>query len=111
MDGLSSSKAGWQGGVGKRFFGVNSMGRKEISEPIQLLESLVDIPDEVEKKMNTGSLVAWKILNAVVQGNDEEVLKQLATWVTQVFFLLKVKHHIKDGSLNILTLFRLASAG
>ena len=122
LDGPTSSKGGWQGSVGKLFTVVNSMERKEIFEPIHLLEPLVDIPDEVAKKMSTDSSVAWKILKAMVQGklepevsalmcgklchsrwltagmrclmlymskhnlsrHDEEVLKQLATWVMQV---------------------------
>ena len=149
LDGPTSSKSGWQGSVGKLFTGVNSMERKEIFEPIHLLEPLVDIPDEVAKKMSTDSSVAWKILKTIGQGklepevsalmcgklchsrwltagmrclmlymskhilsrHDEEMLKQLATWVTQIclplLFLFMVKHHIKHEPGHHLTLFRL----
>jgi len=66
---------GFSGTVGELFFSkVETLQRNTEFEPIPLLETLVDISEDIASKLSTDSVVAWKYLHAVVKGKlDPEV--------------------------------------
>ena len=53
LDEKTNSKDGWTGPIGKLLKTVNSMKRITTFDPITELEPLIEIPDDIVKKMST----------------------------------------------------------
>ena len=74
LDGKTNSKDGWTGPIGKLLANVNSMKRKVNFDPIPGLEPLIDIPDDIVKKMSTDSSVCYRLLCSLRAGSIDPTL-------------------------------------
>ena len=63
LDGKTNSKDGWTGPIGKLITTVNNMKRVTNFDAIPGLELLIEIPDEIVKKMFTDSALCYRLLS------------------------------------------------
>ena len=114
IDGKTSSKDGFTGPIGKLLSQVDDMERNYEFPPIEGLEELIDIPQDIVNSMSTDASICYQLVKAVTSGRLSERLAGMkcgkqchSRWITTgeaILILWMCKHELTGDTLDTLKL-------